>query len=347
MSRSRPHLVAPRGRVLPGDGPIRLDLVTNPYGPSVHVLDVLSGAGDLHLPSGTRETKLQLRLAHVLGVPPDWLVLASGIDELLRMILLWRMGRGPIVLFPPSDPADDRRAAQFGMDIVRLPRGPAFSLGLEPTGPRLIPPGATALIGSPNDPTGTLLSTQDAVRLTRACELVLIDERYGEYSHRTLVPFTREFSNIIVLQSFETWAGLAGLPFAYAIGPPALLRELATFAPPDGVAMGAVLAATATLDDLAYVRATVQRVREERSRLYRMLRKLNMIQPYPSWANFMLTRVERGDADRVAIQLARRGIQVHRPRQAALDRCLRISATLPEHTDALKSALIDLAVDLD
>lgn len=347
MSRSRPHLIAPRGRALLRDGPIRLDLLANPYGPSIHVFESLSGAGDLHLPATSRETKLQLRLAHVLGVPPDWLVLASGIDELLRMIFLWRQRRGPVVLFPPSDPTGERPVAQFGMEVICLPRNAAFSLELDPAIIRSVPAGATALVGSPNDPTGTLLGTQDAVRLTRTCELVVIDERHGEYSHRTLVPLTREFANVIVLQSFETWAGLAGLPFAYAIGPPTLLRELAEFAHPSGVAMGAVLAATATLDDLAYVRATVQRVREERSRLYRMLRKLNMIRPYPSWANFTLARVERGDADWVAVDLARRGIQVHRPQHAELERCLRISATLPDQTDALKRALIDLAPDLD
>lgn len=332
---------------MPVDGPIRLDLIANPYGPSLHVFEALSGAGDLHLPAAARETRLQLRLAHVIGVPPDWLVLTSGIDELLRMIMLWRQRRGPLLLFPPSDPADESRAAQFGIDVVHVARGPGFTLDIDPASGNAIHSGATALVTSPNNPTGTLLGTQDAVRLTRTCELVVIDERHGEYSHRTLVPLTREFTNVIVLQSFETWAGLGGLPFAYTIGPPALMRDLASFGQPGGVAMGSVLAAMATLDDLAYVRATVQRVREERSRLYRMLRKLNMIRPYPSWANFLLAQVERGDADRITLGLARRGIQVHRPRHPALERCLRVSATLPDQTDALKRALIDLSVELD
>lgn len=347
MSRSRPSAVPVVRRQPAGDGPLRLDLVVNPYGPSVQVQDVLAGSDELHLPAGQRETRLQLRLARVVGVPPDWLLLANGVEELLSMVLLWRRERGPLVLFPPSDPTDERRAERHGMEVVRLQRAATFALDLDLETLAELPRGATALAGSPNDPTGTLLGSQDAVRLTRACELVVVDERHVEYSGRTVVPLVREFDNLIVVRSFETWAGLAGFPFAYAVVPPRLRERLEPYRRPGGVAAGAVLAAAATLDDLAYVRATVERVREERSRLYRTLRKLNMVRPFPSWANFLLARAERGDAGEWARDLAQRGILVHRPAQPELGSFLRFSATRPDHTDALKRALIAIAMSLE
>ena len=110
--------------------------------------------------------------------------------------------------------------------------------------------------------------------------------------------------------------------------------------------MGVVLAALATLDDLAYVRTTVQLIRQERSRLFRTLRKLNMVQPFPSWANFLLARVQRGDAILLERELAERGILVHRPQQPELTEHLKISAVGPESTLELKRALIEIAATL-
>ncbi len=348
MSRSRSGPFPSLRRAPSSNGQTRLDLLGNPYGPSVHVQDVLASSDELPQPAGERETRLNLRLASFVGVPSDWLTLANGIDELLQMLLLWRRDRGPVLLFPPSDPEEERRAALHQLDVLLLPRTGRFALQLDPPTVASIPAHATAYIASPHDPSGTLLGSQDAVRLTRACEVVVVDERHTEYSARTLIPFVREFDNLVVLQTFETWAGLAGLPFAYAVARPEVSAELAHYRRPGGVALGAVLAGHATLDDLAYVRATVQRVREEKSRLYRTLRKLNMISvPYPSWANFLLARVELGDAAYFARELAHRDIRVHIPTHPDLRADhLRISATSPDATLALKRALIEIAAPL-
>lgn len=348
MSRSHSRSFAPLRRPPSVNGPLRLDLLGNPYGPSGHVHDVLASSDEIHQPAGEREIRFHLRLASVLGVPPDWLTLANGIDDLLQMIFLWRQDCGPLALFPPTDPHDEQRALLHGFDLLPFRRTDRFALALPPDTATRIPAGTTALVTSPHDPSGTLLGTQDAVRLTRLCDLVVVDERHGEYSARTLIPLVREFDNLVVLQTFETWAGLAGLPLAYAIAPPRTSRTLARYRRPGGVALGAVLAANATLDDLAYVRATVQRVREEKSRLYRTLRKLNMVSvPYPSWANFLLARVERSNASLVTRELALRDIRVHLPPQA--DHCtnhIRISAFTPDATLALKRALIEIAAPL-
>lgn len=328
------------------DGPIRLDLVGNPYGPSVHVFDALAACDGLHLPAEGAEERLRDRLAAMVGVPPAWLLLGNGIDELLDVLLLWRCDRDPVVLFPPHEPAFDALCRRHRAEAVPFQRAPSFALELDPMAAADLPPTALALIASPNDPTGTPLGAQEAVRLSRACDLLVVDERHGAYSGRTLVPLVREFENVVVLQTLETWAGLAGLPLAYAIAPPKLIAELAHLRPARGVAMGAVVAAGATLDDLRRVRTTVQWVRQDRSRLYRTLRKLNLVRPLPSWANFLLVRVERGERDGIIAALSRREIGVYRPPQPELAPFLRVSAGRPEQTDALKQALIEIAAEL-
>jgi histidinol-phosphate/aromatic aminotransferase/cobyric acid decarboxylase-like protein len=71
-----------------------------------------------------------------------------------------------------------------------------------------------------------------------------------------------------------------------------------------------------------------------------------MLRPIPSWANFLLARVERGDAILFERELAERGIIVHRPPQPELAEHLRISAVGPESTLELKRALIEISVTL-
>lgn len=339
----RPTLV----RTRPADRePIRLDQIENPYGPSLAVYEALSDGGDWQRSEPTSPGRLRRELARLAGVPPAWLLSGNGIDELLEALFLWRRDRGPLVLFPPSNPSDCRRADLHRMPVIDLQRTAAFAVELDLDTVSDLPPGCWAIVQSPNDPTGTLLDAHDAVRLARACELVVIDERHGAYAGRSLLPLVREFENIILLQTLETWAALRSFPVAYAVGPPALLKSLDAFRSRDEIAAGAAKAAIATIQDLAHVRSTVHRVRLERSRLYRMLRKLNMVSPCPSWANFLPVKVERGTAPALVKGLAERGIWVYQPPSPELDRILRISAGRPEQTDALKQALIDIGREL-
>jgi len=108
-----------------------------------------------------------------------------------------------------------------------------------------------------------------------------------------------------------------------------------------------LVAAKAVLDDWYEVQQAVRRVSTGKGRLFRQVRKLNMISaPYPSWANFLICRFERGNADFFVPRLAERGIDLHRPPHPNLRDHVRISAVSGEWTNALKHALVDIALEL-
>ena len=134
---------------------------------------------------------------------------------------------------------------------------------------------------------------------------------------------------------------LADWPVAVAIAPPKVAARIREHAEPLPAANAR--AAMATLAGIATIQRQAEAVREERWRLYRTLRKLNMLTPLQSWSNVVLARVERGSAAVIADGLLERGIVVYRPQQSALAGYLRISATVPEATRALKAALIEVA----
>lgn len=200
---------------------------------------------------------------------------------------------------------------------------------------------------APQAPRKTLTgSPNSAARLT-VCAVVVVDERHAAYSPRSVLPLVREWENMIVTQTFETFAGLTSLPLAWAIAPPTFTKEIAKRGRPSGVGRTSLVAALATLDDWRFVQQTVRHVMSEKGRLFRQIRKLNMISaPYPSWSNFLVCRFERGESGFFVPRLAERGIDLYQPPHPNLRNHVRISAVSGEWTNELKNALIDIALEL-
>ncbi len=207
---------------------------------------------------------------------------------------------------------------------------------------------AAILVASPNDPTGGVVPTGEVVRLLRTERPVIVDELLYEFSGRTVAPLVTEFENLIVLRDFTLWAGLGGLPLSYTLSARPLAQRLrhaavyggATSAP----SRAAQLAGMAALQDLDALRGRVKAIRQERGRLFRSLRKLNLLQPHASEANFLLCAMTRGNAAAIRDYLADQdGIIVRALATPELPNHLRITVGRPQDTDALMRALLRIA----
>lgn len=323
-----------------GTSPIRLDLVSNPYGPTEHVGSLLAtGAGNRDLE--TLAAGLYQRISEFTGLPARQLFLTGRIDDLVAGWLAQAPSNAPVILFPPGVGPFSVGAARRVIDVHR---GGGFQPDLDAETASELPPDGIAILQSPHDPSGALAPAADVVRLARACSLVILDQRHGGYTQRSLGALAREFDNVVVLDTLETWGGLEGFPIGWAAGSPATLERLGGTGVP---ASGSLLAGLAVFEDLRNVLGAARKVRDERSRLFRMLRKLNLVQPEPSWANFLLARVMRGERDGIVEGLAQRGILVHAPMEPGMERFIRISAGMPEQTDALRRALVEIAIGIE
>ena len=323
----------------------RLDVLANPLTPSLRVYEALSNELQLSRPAARLEGALIERLAVQESVPAHWIAPGAGIDDLLLAIMRAFANVDNLILFTPTDPSTIRLAEQLRLTPVLVPRSAQFTTDLERSGLPAFPPDALTVIQHPNDPTGTPTTLHDMVRLIRRSRLVVIDERHTGYGARSMLPLVREFDRVVVLRTFETWAGLTALPVAYAIGSPDVISAIRD-ARPLGIAAGPLVAAHASLDDARGLAVAVARIKDEKARLYRMLRKMNMVRPMPSWANFVLVRAERGNRSWFADELLTREIRVHVPEQAELADYFRVSAVSHEATAALRAALIEIGQSL-
>ncbi len=332
---------------LPVERIIKLDQNENPYGCSLRVQEALAAHDRFHLYPDPEGRAVRRRLAAYTEMPAERILLGSGADELIDLLYLLTIDPGDeVIVAPPTFGVYKARAELFGATVVEAPRRPDFGLDLEAIGRAVTPRTKLITLVSPNNPTGNVASTEQLVRLLRLGPLIVLDEAYVEFAQRSALPLAREFDNLVVLRTFSKWAGLAGLRIGYGVFPLDLMPYLWKIKPPFNVNAAALAAVEATFDDLAYVRSTVVRLKVERGRLFRQLRKLNLLQPLPSQGNFLLCRVLRGDARTVRARLADLGIMVRGYDDPALEGYLRITVGRPEDTDLLVKALIAIAEHL-
>lgn len=328
---------------LPVERIVKLDQNENPYGPSLRVQEALAAYDRYHLYPDSEGRAAREQIARYVGIPAERIILGNGADELIDLIYLLAIEPGDeVIVAPPTFGVYAARAPLFGAKVIEVPRRADFELDLDAIVRAVTPRTKVISIVSPNNPTGNAIAPEALVRLLGLGPLVVLDEAYAEFAQRSLVPLAREFDNLIVLRTLSKWAGLAGLRIGYGIVPSELLPYFWQIKPPFNVNAAALVAVEATFDDLAWVRAGVVRLRVERGRLYRQLRKLNLLQPYPSQGNYLLCRVLRGEASALRIRLAELGIMV-RGYSGELANYLRISVGRPEDTDTLMKALLAIA----
>jgi histidinol-phosphate aminotransferase len=319
---------------------IRLDLMQNPHGPCPAAIEAVESCQEC--PPDSLVATFRGAISQTYRVPADSVHLVGSVDAAIRGIA--SRHDGPLVTFPPSAAATLVAECTPGCDPVLIARGPARDAVVGQDFAADLPENGMVIIDSPSNPLGLLLSPADLVRLSRACAHVVVDERFAEYSGFSLLPLTRELDNIVVIRSFETWAGLPELACAWAGASPRLAGALQLAAP--AVNPEAVARATATLQNHASVVATLKLVREERSRLYRFLRKLSFLEPLPSWAPFITARITIGPRQSIIDGLAKQGIRVYPPAEPGLEQYVRIGIGSRTAMDRLRAALLELGPEI-
>lgn len=325
---------------------VRLHSDENPYGCSLHVQDILGSSDLYHLPADPMCGELRAALHEYTGFVPERIVAGAGVTELTERLLHATLDPGDaMVICPPSLPYPNLPASRARVTLVQVPRTEQFDVDPDAviTAMRRQNNIKMVALSSPNNPTGNSTSHSTVVQLLHTGVWVVVDETYFEFSDRTVAPLVAEFDNLVVLRSFTPWAGLHGLPAGYALCSMRMAARLQRLAPPGGLNSAAQLAAVASLRDRTSLKQRVRVLRLERGRLYRQLRKLNLLQPYASAANFLLCRMTRGEAPKVQRHLQERGILVKAIADRWLPSHLRIGVGRSEDTNALIGALKELA----
>ena len=295
-----------------------------------------------------RASALRDALSESLGVDASNVTVGCGSVGLLQQLALTYLDPGERVVFGwPSFEAYPVYAALVAAEAVRVPLR-RQTLDTTAIGAAVDERTKLVLLASPNNPTGTAITTHELVtlleRVPPTC-LVVLDEAYHEFVASPAIsdplPLLERFPNLAVLRTFSKAHALAGLRVGYAIAHPdvveAVDRTLIPFAV-NSLGQHAALASLAAVDEM---RERVAAVTAERRRVASELRHLGWSVP-DSQANFVWLPAGAASAT-VATSLERLGV-VTRPFDGV---GVRVTVTTRDEDDAFLEAFEKVTTSLD
>jgi histidinol-phosphate aminotransferase len=327
--------------------PARYQMNTNesPYPPPAGLLeDVVSQLHDLALNRYPDKdaSDLLVGLSEFTGWPREGLWVANGSNEVFLHLFLAYGGPGRVSLtFEPTYSLHTLIPRIAGTDTLHVQRAEDHSIELETAvgairerRPKVV------LVCSPNNPSGGCES-HDTVRAlaTETDGLVVVDEAYGEFADPSdsVQPLLYEHRNVVLVKTFSKAWRLAGARIGYLLAAPEIIEGMARVRLPyhlgsitQSIGAAAIRHASETLEP-------ARALGEERDRIVIELQAMG-IKTFPSKANFVMFQVE--EPNRIWEGLLARGVLIRNYSDyPGLDGCLRVTAGLPEETDAFVEAI--------
>ena len=324
---------------------IKLASNENPLGPSPKAVQAIcEAAADVRLYPDNDCYQLRKALSAHLNVPGDQILLGHGSDELIHNIGLAFVNPGDEVMMCAGPFSQYEFTAKL-MDAtpVYVPMED-FRNDVGEMARRLSEKTKVIFIGSPNNPTGTIVTKAELHRFMGAVSggaLVVLDEAYYEYVEDSEYPDSLELvrggENVIVLRTFSKIYALAGLRIGYGITTPGLAMALERVREPFNVSSLAQAAAAASLADPEQVTRTRTLNRESLAYFYRELDRLGLRYPV-SHSNFVWVDVGR-DCRGVFVELLKRGVIVRTGDIFGAPTHLRVTTGTPEQNRRFVAAL--------
>lgn len=344
----RPEIRALKAYHVPdATGLVKLDAMENPYSWPEDVkrewFETLRQVALNRYPD-PEARRLRERLHAALDMPPGMeLMLGNGSDELIQIILMAVSNPGAVVLAPtPTFVMYEMIATFVGMKFVGVPLSPDFTLDM-PAMMKAIETHrpAAVFLAYPNNPTGNLFARADVERIIASSPgLVILDEAYHAFAGESFVDRLGRHENLLVMRTLSK-QGLAGLRLGVLAGPKPWLDELNKLRLPYNIGSLTQASAEFALARMAMLDEQAQRIRAERENLFQTLSAMKGLHAWPSRANFLLFRIERGDGDRVFAGLRAQGVLIKNLNAAAgpLKNCLRVTVGTPEENASFRRAL--------
>jgi histidinol-phosphate aminotransferase len=292
MSYFRPAIDAMSGYV-PGEQPqagkfIKLNTNENPYPASAAVSRAVQAVLERGLERypDPMATAFRRRAGEVLGVDPDWILCGNGSDEILTLVTRAFVGEGERLRLPYPSYILYKTLAQIqGADSEEVRFEPDWSLSNRFSAPddklRL------ALLPNPNSPSGTVLSPERVLELAERlpCPL-LVDEAYVDFAETNCLKLVAQNEKIMVSRSLSKSYALAGLRFGFIVAQPQIIEGLVKIKDSYNCDSLSIAAATAAIDDQAWLAENRRKILATRDRLTAGMRQLGFA-AVDSQANFV------------------------------------------------------------
>ncbi len=287
----------------PGDI-ILLNSNENPYGPSAAARKAMTEA----LVNSNRYPDEQLpilkqQIADFWQVGKENILLGAGSSEILGLTsLLVSTSGGNIITAEPSYRVWNGQAESFGLKMIRVPLNNEKKYDFAKMISSINAETKMVYVCNPNNPVGTYNDDKQLRDFVNECSkkcVVMVDEAYTEFAELpSLKDISVKNSNVIVAKTFSKIYGLAGARVGYAIAHPETIKKLSSLqAWPDvSVSVASAAAASAALNDQAFVIDCREKTAQARQMCYDCFKQLTL-DYIPSHTSFILFNIDKIGAD--------------------------------------------------
>jgi histidinol-phosphate aminotransferase len=334
----------------PGEQPrrqkvIKLNTNENPYPPSAKVVEAIkqAAAAGLQKYPDPMAGAFRNRAAEVLQkdlptITPDWILCGNGSDDLLTIITRAIVGEDGVIRYPtPSYILYKTLADIQGASVDVVDFEPDWTLGSDFT--RSLEGLRLAFLANPNSPSGTTLSPAEVALLAASlpCPLV-VDEAYVDFAETNCLALVAENPRVIVTRTLSKSYGLAGLRFGYCVAQPQVIQQLTKVKDSYNCDALSIAAATAAIDDQAWLAENRLKVLATRERLSIGMRSKGF-QVTESEANFVWCIDPSRDLRALYESLKESGVLVRYMPYLGWPEGIRVSVGTDDQVDALLAIL--------
>ena len=320
------------------EGMIKLNTNENPYPPSPAVEKAMKefDLDSLRLYPDPNSELLINAIAKRYEVNNNQVFVGVGSDDVLAIAFMTFFNSKKPILFPDITYSFyDVWAELFNIPYERPALDDNFNVRTED----YYKENGGVVIANPNAPTGIKQSEdmlRDIIEHNRDV-VVIIDEAYVDFSGESALSLTKEYDNVLIVQTYSKSRSLAGMRIGYAMGNPELIKAMndVRFSYNSypmtrlSVAIGA-----AAIEDEEYFQKTNKMIIDTREWTKKKLTELGFSYG-DSMTNFIFVTHRSVNANEIFTKLREKKIFVRHFNSPRIDNYLRISIGTQEEMQKL------------
>ena len=325
---------------------IKLASNENPFGCSPRAIAAIRAEMEnIHYYPDGEAGALRLKLAELLDVQLNQIILGSGSDEVILMLARAYLVAGDETMMSTHTFPQYKHNSEIENAVcIEVPHNKEGKHDLHGMLSRMNERTKIVWICNPNNPTGTIVSHAELERFLHLVPphvLVVVDEAYSDYvTHKDYpngIRLLKDYPNLVLLRTFSKIYGLASMRIGYGVGHPDVIRTINQVREPFNTSRFAQAAALATLEDQAFVERCRMHNREGIIQLRSEFDNLGL-RYFEPHGNFILVDVQR-PSKIMFEELLKRGVIIRGGHALSFETHIRVTVGRTEQNDKFLRAL--------
>mgnify|MGYP001463398153 CR=1 FL=1 len=233
----------------------------------------------------------------------------------------------------------------FGVDInvIKAPMTKGYKHDLDAMAAAITPKTTMIAITNPNNPTGTLLTTEEIEAFVKKVPenvIVVIDEAYIHFAEGdklpSSIPLATTYDNVATVRTFSKVYAMPSMRLGYCVSSQKIQREMMKYFT-GGTSMLTNVAGTAAVQDIEHIQRSREVVWAFKNRLYEECEKMGW-EYIPTQGTFVMVNIGT-ESRKIVSEMRKRNVWISSRRQDEFKNWIRVSAGTEDETEVFLDTL--------